>query len=153
MKRRRHSASIALSLALVIVASVLFSGCARPGGAAPSAASPVQPEGTPSGPVAISSGQSDDPRIFAAIDRDQIDEVKRLLEDGADVNARTKEDGDTPLHLAAEGGHLEIVRLLLDHGADVNARTRDDNETPLGEAIGNHHADVADLLKRRGGTE
>ena len=27
-------------------------------------------------------------------------------------------DGDTPLHMAAKGGHLEIIRLLIDNGED-----------------------------------
>ena len=28
----------------------------------------------------------------------------------------------TPLHLAAKGGHTDIVQLLIDKGADINAK-------------------------------
>lgn len=41
-----------------------------------------------------------------------------LLEQGAAVNTATQ-SGDTPLHLAVDGGHLACCRLLLHHGADI----------------------------------
>ena len=39
-----------------------------------------------------------------------------------DINARTYEEGRTPLMWAAFHGHLDVVRLLLSKGVDVNAR-------------------------------
>ncbi len=45
-----------------------------------------------------------------------------LLANGADVNAKDKGAGRTPLHYAAEQNHREMVELLLARGADVNAR-------------------------------
>ena len=41
-----------------------------------------------------------------------------LLEQGAAVNTATQ-SGDTPLHLAVDGGHLVCCQLLLHHGADI----------------------------------
>ena len=72
-------------------------------------------------------------------------EAKRLLDNGADVNARD-EWQHTPLH---EAENAAIAKLLLDHGADVNARSRHQS-TPLhfpqNEAIAkvllDHGADV-----------
>ncbi|KAF2300339.1 hypothetical protein GH714_012156 [Hevea brasiliensis] len=55
-----------------------------------------------------------------------LKEVKRLLDEGMDVNAPAwgpKSKGVTPLHLAAEGGHLEVMDELLERGADIDART------------------------------
>ena len=49
--------------------------------------------------------------------------VAALLDAGADLHART-EDGDTPLHRAASGGHAAAVAALLDAGADLNARDK-----------------------------
>jgi ankyrin repeat protein len=47
--------------------------------------------------------------------------VKILLERGANPNAKTSRDGETPFHKAVSRGDIEIVRLLIDYGADVNA--------------------------------
>ena len=60
-------------------------------------------------------------------------DVMRCLENGADVNARTK-SGETPLHAASHYGTAETVNALLNAGADVNARTKS-GETPLHNAF------------------
>ena len=33
------------------------------------------------------------------------------------------QDGETPLHLAAHGGHLEIIKYLVECGASVNVQS------------------------------
>jgi hypothetical protein len=48
------------------------------------------------------------------------DAVRKLLEEGADPNAREPGDNTTPLHWAAAAKHVEIARALLDAGADVH---------------------------------
>lgn len=50
-------------------------------------------------------------------------EVKRLLQAGADPNARDK-NGRTPLMEAASEGYTQTVRVLLESSADVNATDR-----------------------------
>jgi ankyrin repeat protein len=59
-----------------------------------------------------------------------IDAVKALLKDGADVNAAMG-DGMTALHWAAERGDLELTNVLLYAGANVAAVTRVGQYTPL----------------------
>ncbi|CCZ55991.1 putative ankyrin repeat protein [Clostridium sp. CAG:1219] len=45
------------------------------------------------------------------------EEVKLLLEHGANVHARN----DAALIEASENGYVEVVEILLEHGADVHA--------------------------------
>jgi ankyrin repeat protein/glyoxylase-like metal-dependent hydrolase (beta-lactamase superfamily II) len=59
--------------------------------------------------------------IHQAAEAGDLAKVKILLEkDPALVNSRD-ENGRTPLHWAARGGHLEVLRYLAEKGADLNA--------------------------------
>jgi uncharacterized protein len=60
--------------------------------------------------------------LLMACTRDAIEDVRILLEGGADVNARD-EIGQTPLMRAVYSVNLEMVNLLLEAGADPNAQT------------------------------
>ena len=51
----------------------------------------------------------------------QTEDVKALIEAGADVNAKRK-DGETVLMSAAWKGHTETVKALIEAGADLNAK-------------------------------
>ena len=62
--------------------------------------------------------------------RDDIEAVRSLLEEGAEVDL-AQSDGMTALHWAAELGNVELVRLLVDAGADLEAPTRIGDLTPL----------------------
>ncbi len=66
--------------------------------------------------------------------------IKLLVENGADVNAKTipggesgafmrdvRTKGETPLHRAAAYGDEAMIQYLLDHGADKQARDAHDN--------------------------
>ena len=70
--------------------------------------------------------------IHKAADNGQIEAVKKHLDAGTDVNAKSG-SGMIPLHYAALEGHKELTELLLGKGADVNA-VDDDGRTPLHEA-------------------
>jgi len=60
--------------------------------------------------------------LHLAIDKGNTSVVKVLLELGADVNAATTQDEETPLLLATRKGDLEMVKLILDHKPDVTHR-------------------------------
>ena len=65
--------------------------------------------------------QDDVPPLMRAAAIGNVDEVRRLLDAGADVNEQLEGVGITALMLAARRGYLEIVKVLLKAGADPNA--------------------------------
>jgi ankyrin repeat protein len=70
-------------------------------------------------------------RLHAAAQDGDLDEVRRLLAEGLDVNA-FDEISMTPLHYAAEHEHLEVCRCLIGAGANVNAHEEAKiGDTPL----------------------
>lgn len=42
-----------------------------------------------------------------------------MLREGQDVNEKTQNELNTPLHIAARSGHYLIVKYLLDQGAEM----------------------------------
>jgi ankyrin repeat protein len=58
--------------------------------------------------------------LHTAAKEGQLDDVRLLLERGADPEAREAGDNTTPLHWAAARADVEIVRALLDAGADAH---------------------------------
>jgi ankyrin repeat protein len=74
--------------------------------------------------------------------------VRRLLDQGVDINARGN-TGSTALMMACWWGHVDIVKLLLDRGANVNAKGLD-GYTALMEAARYGRLEIAELLLERG---
>jgi uncharacterized protein len=64
--------------------------------------------------IAVYSG------LHAAVVRGSTAEIERLVDDGADVNARDG-FGRTPLMVAAYRGDVAVARVLIELGANVNA--------------------------------
>ena len=84
-------------------------------------------------PVDVSGGNGFTALHYATL-FDRTDVIKRLVDEGADVNRQDRWYKDTPLHLAARDNYTEAVRLLLDNGADINLKNND-NKTPLHVAL------------------
>ena len=62
---------------------------------------------------------------------DDTKALKKMIDDGLDVNSRD-EEGDTLLLFAlANNDNLEMAKMLLEAGADINAPSQRDGITPL----------------------
>lgn len=59
--------------------------------------------------------------LIAAAESGDLETVKQLLEEGADVQAANA-NGVTPLIAAAYQNHVEVAKVLIDAGADVNVQ-------------------------------
>ena len=102
--------------------------------------------------------------LHTACSQDRPDEVRSLLQRGANVNGPgvNRCSRLSPLHVACRNAEVEVVKVLLENGADVDVKTGwKSGKTPLITAciygrvdvIGaliQHHADVN--LKDNGGT-
>ncbi|GKU11969.1 unnamed protein product [Fusarium langsethiae] len=75
--------------------------------------------------------------------------VKRLLDKGAEIEAKDSEYGRTPLLWAARNGHDAIVKLLFDKGAEIDAKD-EDGRTPLLWAAAKGHDAIVKLLVDKG---
>ncbi|STX27944.1 Ankyrin repeat protein [Legionella beliardensis] len=87
--------------------------------------------------------------LLLATEANQISLVKQLIKRGVDPNL-AKNDGTTPLYMAAQDGHIEIVQLLLQHGANPNLATKDNGTTPLFMAAQKGHKEIVQLLLQHG---
>jgi ankyrin repeat protein len=87
------------------------------------------------------------PALVAYVWRDNQERVEKLLAHGADVNA-PDDDGDTPLHGAAQTGNVEIIRQLLDKGANPNAKNEQGGTPLMWAAVFGNDAAVRLLLSR-----
>jgi glutaminase len=83
--------------------------------------------------------------MISAASHGDVDEIRRLIALGVDVN-RGDYDLRTPLHLASAEGHFDAVELLLDKGASIEVKDRW-NQTPLDDAKSNQRKDIIELFK------
>ena len=89
-------------------------------------------------------GKPTDKALFDAVKNGNLAEVERLLDHGADLEARDNH-GWTPLHWACYWGRAVIVRTLLERGAVTEVKDRD-GYTPLQYASRYGRPDIARML-------
>jgi hypothetical protein len=116
-------------LGAILLGTVMFSGCST---------TPRQSEAGKKGP----------PRLLIAALDGNLDEVKRLVAAGGDIN-KTSDTLLPPLHAAAMSNRLAVVEWLLKEGANVNLLSAY-SDTPLFLAAETGHADMVQLLLKNG---
>jgi len=119
-------------------------------------------------------------KFHFAIQHDDLEAVKVLLEHGADVNKAdaygnaplhyaignpvmlkvllehgadvNKADayGNTPLYSASQDGILEIIKMLLEYGVDVNKANNNNDILPLGYAVWKGNSEMVKMLLEHG---
>ncbi|XP_056267128.1 ankyrin repeat domain-containing protein 49 isoform X2 [Pseudoliparis swirei] len=93
----------------------------------------------------------DNPKVLFlwAAENQRLATILRLLAADPSLVRCCDEDGYTPLHRAAYGGHVDVVSALVAAGSKVNSRTAD-GWTPLHSACRWSRVAVASFLLRRG---
>jgi ankyrin repeat protein len=90
--------------------------------------------------------QFDEELLHFAAQGGNLDEVRRLLSEGREINA-FDDLGMTPLHYAVMEEHFDVAQFLIEQGADVNAHHEPTiSNTPLSEIAGNCSLRIAKLL-------
>lgn len=98
-------------------------------------------------PCLVASVAQAGPLHEAAVKGD-LNEVERLIAEGAKVNAKDK-DGNTPLHSAVINGHATVTALLIAKGAKVKEKNKT-GYTPLHAAAYHGEKAAAELLIAKG---
>ncbi len=89
--------------------------------------------------------------IHDAVNNNDIERIKVLLDADPQLLNLRNEDGMTPLNLAAINGSLEAVTLLLQKGADITIGDMD-NSQPIHCAAVSGNIQIAELLLAKGAT-
>lgn len=89
-----------------------------------------------------------DEQLIEATNQKKIADISRLLNEGANINARDTA-GRTSLIYAAQNGDIEIINILLNNNADIDALTQG-GSTALAMASCYRHVEVVHLLLHKG---
>ena len=128
---------------------------AAPGGGPPAAGEPkeaakepprqAEAEPVKPSPVAMVAPLS----LHAVVAKGDFENARKLVEQGADIEAKDPGTGASVLHYAVMRGNPEILQFLLGRGVDVNSRTRN-GTTPLHTAVLYNRYEVAEMLLNKG---
>ncbi len=95
------------------------------------------------------SQATQDTGLHEAIIRGDLESVRRMIESGADLNAREPMGGSSPLVTAATFGQTEAAKALIDAGADLDQRNND-GSTALITAAFFARAEIVEALLAAG---
>ena len=84
--------------------------------------------------------------IHDAAQKGDLEKVKALLKDNAELVFSKDDDGNTPLHSAVKFDHKDVAEFLLANKAEVDARDKWNDWTSLHIAAVDGYKDEAELL-------
>jgi hypothetical protein len=116
----------------------------EPRQAAKEASSSYQPDPVRASPVAQTSLS-----LHAVVAKGDFEGARKLVEQGADPEAKDPATGASVLHYAVMRGNPEILKWLLARGVNVNSRTKN-GTTPLHTAVVYNRYEVAEMLLNGG---
>ncbi len=91
--------------------------------------------------------------LHECVAMNDIDRVKKLIDENPSSVNSSSPDGWTALHLAAFFGHREMVKLLLDKGASIDTPSKSKasyGNSPLQAAVAMGRNEIVELLLERG---
>lgn len=94
--------------------------------------------------LGMASCRSHEEALLDAVSKQEVGNVKRLLEDGAKADVLATGAHAYPLEVAAQGGNTMIIQMLLAARANPDAALSP--ETPLWRAMMNGHQEAAVML-------
>jgi hypothetical protein len=65
--------------------------------------------------------------IHSAVRWNKMADVKSLIRNTADANIKDTNNGNSPIHIAAQNGHTEVCQFLIDKKCDLNAKNMKGN--------------------------
>ena len=94
---------------------------------------------------------ADKPIFPAAINNGDMEVIKALYDNGANLSDTSGHYNQTPLHMALDLQRIEIIRFLVEKGADVNAVDRSDKNSALHMAAQRGYLDALKRMVEKGG--
>lgn len=79
-----------------------------------------------------------------------IEDVKKELKNGANVNAASDNDTTALMHAAIFNQNPEVIKTLIDEGADVNAKNKDGSTALMFAASSQKNPDAVKALLKAG---
>ncbi len=109
----------------------------------------MKPAAEPQPVAATPSAQTVPLSLHAVVAKGDYETARKLVEQGADIEAKDPGTGASVLHYAVMRGNPEIIQMLIGRGADLNSRTKN-GTTPLHTAVLYNRYEIAETLLNRG---